>query len=172
MTTTIDRVNQILANNRTKKVISAQQKATREILCLDVARRDTQELFSILQGCSIVEYNRNGEKAFRLNPYKVYKALYQERYKGLIRNDSERLPEQQFTTAVIAAVKFCIGTVFRLPTPELKAAWLAVIGEDSEFGTKQVTLQRAVLPQDFAMKSFLLSRYGTAETEETEETAE
>lgn len=157
----INRVNNFVALRRENQKVAKARQDTKIVLSVDVARMDTGELFNKLKKCTIEEYNRSG-RILRLNPYHVYKTFFTDRYRGLINTDSDRLPEQQFTTAFIAAVKFAIGDAFRLASPELKQAWLEVIGEDEEFGTKQVTLQRRVLPIDYSMKSYLLSRYGAA----------
>lgn len=174
MTTAIERVNAFLQQKRIASQAAKARQDVKVVLCLDVAKMDTQELFAKLKQCTVEEFGRDG-RTLRLNPYHVYKHFFTERYRAILNPDSDRLPQQQFTTAFIAAVKFGIGDTLRLASQELKQAWLEVIGEDEEFGTKQVTLQRSILPTDYAMKSFLLSRYApqeTAETADETETAE
>ena len=165
--TPIERVQAFLQKKRENVELAKARDTAKQVLCVDVARMDTQELFATLKTCTVEEYNRNG-RTLRLNPYHVYKRFFTDRYRGLINADSDRLPEQQFTAAFIAAVKFGIGDTMRLASQELRQAWLEIIGEDEEFGTKQVTLQKRILPVDYAMKSFLLSRYAPQETDETE----
>ena len=171
MSTAIERVNAFLQQKRLATQAAKARQDVKVMLCLDVARMDTQELFAKLKQCTVEEYGRNG-RTLRLNPYHVYKKFFSDRYRAILNPDSDRLPEQQFTAAFIAAVKFGIGDTLQLASQELKQAWLEIIGEDEEFGTKQVTLQKRILPTDYAMKSFLLSRYAPQETaEETDDKA-
>lgn len=168
----IDRVNGFVAVRAQDRKNAKAREETKTLLFRDVARMDTAELFAKLKKCTVEEFGKNG-RTLKLNPYHVHKTFYTSRYAGLINHSSERLEEQQFTSAMIAAVKFGIGHVFRIPTPELRQAWLEVIGEDETFGIKQVTLQRSILPADYAMKSYLLSRYGQQdETEDDTDTNE
>ena len=162
----IDRVNAFVVARRENAKAAKTRNDIKVVLCVDVARMDTKELFGKLQRCTIEEYGRNG-KTLRLNPYHVHKMFFTDRYRGLINEESDRLPEQQFTAAFIGAVKFAIADVFRLADSELKQAWLEVIGEDESFGTKQVSLQKRVLPIDYSMKAYLLSRYAGETVDET-----
>lgn len=135
------------------------RKNTRETLDTDLHSRDINEVMAILKKCTVETFTRDGRKLL-LNPYHVYKLLYTERYAGLIDRDSERLPEQQFTAIFISAMRTAIAKKVGAVTAREKSAWLEVLGEQLDIGTKQVTLDKSPVPTDSTFFRFLSERFG------------
>lgn len=150
-----DRVSRKDAEARSAEI----RKNTKETLVLDLHARDTNEVMSLLKKCTVETFTRDGRKLL-LNPYHVYKLLYTERYAGLIDKDSERLPEQQFTATFVAAIRQVIAQKVGAVTAREKAAWLEVLGEQLDIGTKQVTLSKSPVPTDSNFFRFLSERFG------------
>lgn len=135
------------------------RKAAKGLLAKDLVSRDSGELFATLQKCTVEAFAKDGRKLL-LNPYHVYKLLYTERYAAVIDPNSERLPEQQFTTALVNALRVSVGILFKAATQKEKAAWLEVLGLELEIGVKQVQLVSSPIPLDNAMFRFLRDKFG------------
>lgn len=160
-TTFVNLRDKVSENLRAKDESSKQaeaRKLAKAVLAKDLVSRDTQELFRTLQKCTVETYGREGRKLL-LNPYHVYKLLYTDRYAAIIDRESERLPEQQFTTAVVNALRLAIGFLFKAASQKEKAAWLEVLGTEMEIGVKQVQLTTSPVPLDNAMFTFLRERF-------------
>lgn len=154
-----DRVAEVLRSKAIDAKHAEARKAAKGLLAKDLVSRDPGELFSTLQKCTVETFAKDGRKLL-LNPYHVYKLLYTERYAGVIDPNSERLPEQQFTTALVNALRVSVGILFKAATQKEKAAWLEVLGLELEIGVKQVQLVSSPIPLDNAMFRFLRDKFG------------
>lgn len=155
------KVSDILHTKDTaSKTAEARQKA-KALLARDLVARDQQELFALLRKCTVEIFTKEGRQ-LRLNPYHVFKSLYTTRYEAIIDKNSERLPEQQFTTAIVNALRLAIGQLCKAATQREKAAWMEVLGNELEVGVKQVQLTTSPIPLDNAMFSFLREKFDMA----------
>lgn len=157
---TLDEVREIIAEDAAKKRETTARRSGRELLANDLIGMDSGELIAKLRKATVGVATAKGDVRTKFNPFDVYRMFYQERYAGIISADSDRSREQQFTAALVWAVKMFWKDAFNtVGAAELKA--VSTLMERKEgVPTTAVGLEKRILPTNYALKTYLQKRFG------------
>ena len=157
---TLDEVRAIIEEDAAKKKETTARRNGRELLANDLVGMDSDELIAKLRKATVGVATAKGDVRTKFNPFDVYRLFYQERYAGIISQDSDRSREQQFTAALVWAVKMFWKDAFNtVGAAELKAV-STLMERKAGVPTTAVGLEKRVLPTNYALKTYLQERFG------------